>query len=187
MKLMMVLVTIFAVASAVATFIENDYGVNTSWALVYSARWFEAVQVLLGISIVGNVIRHKIYKIKKWPAFIFHVGFLVVLIGSGVTRYYGYEGVMHIRENDIENRMLSSDAFIQIAANKNNTEYYKEEIVYISELGGRKFDISLDVDGKELEVEYKNFIGQAAKTVVEDPNGKPMISFLISTPQGPEE
>ncbi len=187
MKLMMVLVTIFAVASGVATFIENDHGVNTSWALVYSSRWFELVQILLGVSIIGNIIKYKTYKMKKWPVFIFHIGFFVILVGSGITRYYGYEGVMHIRENDTENRMLSSDAFIQIEANKNNKEYYKEEIVYISELGGRKFDISLDVDGKELEVKYKNFIGSAAKTAVEDPNGRPMISFVISTPQGPEE
>ncbi|MEN8146735.1 MAG: cytochrome c biogenesis protein CcsA [Campylobacterota bacterium] len=187
MKLMMLLILLFAIASGVATFIENDHGINTSWALVYSSRWFEAIQVLLGISIIGNIFKYKMYKMKKWPVFIFHVGFLVVLLGSGITRYYGHEGVMHIREGASEHRMLSSDAFLQISAKKNGKEYYDEEIVYISELGGRKFNNSLDVDGKEVVVEYKDFIGKAVKTVAEDPAGKPIVEFVIATPQGPEK
>ncbi len=187
MKLMAVLVLIFAAASGIATFIENDYGANTSWALVYSSRWFEAIQIILGISIIGNIIKFKIYKKNKWPTLIFHVGFLVILLGSGITRYYGYEGVMHIREGATVNNMLSSDAFLQITANKNGQEFYKEDIVYISELGGQKFNETLDVDGKELRVKYKDFIGKAAKTAVADEKGVPIAVFVIPTPQGPEK
>ena len=187
MKLMVVLILIFAAASGIATFIENDHGVNTSWALVYSSTWFEAIQILLGISIIGNIFKYKTYKKKKWPVLIFHVGFLVVLLGSGITRYYGYEGMMHIREGQSANTMLSSDAFLQINAKKDSKEYYEDDIVYVSELGGDKFKNSLDVDGKELVVEYKDFIGKAAKTAVEDVNGVPIIVFVIPTPQGPEK
>ena len=187
MKLMMTLIFIFALASAVGTFIENDYGVNTSWALIYTSRWFEAVQVLLGISIIGNIFRYKMFQKKKIPTLIFHLGFLVVLIGSGVTRYYGYEGVMHIREGDTENRMLSSDAFLQINAKKESQEFYREDIIYMSELGGRNFSNTLEVNGKNLTVTYKKFIGKAAKTAVEDPNGVPIAVFVIPTPQGPEK
>ncbi len=187
MQLMVVLVAIFAVASGVATFIENDHGVNTSWALVYSATWFEVVQVLLGISIIGNILKYKTYRVKKLPSFIFHFGFLVILIGSGITRYYGYEGVMHIREHTTEHRMLSSDAYIQVTAKKGNEEHYTEDIVYVSELGGKKFDMTMDIDGKPLRVKYKDFIGKAVKTAVEDPSGVPIIAFVVTTPQGPEK
>lgn len=187
MKLMVTLILLFAVASAVGTFVENDYGVNTSWALIYSSRWFEAIQVLLGVNLLGNIIRFKLYTKKKMPTFIFHVGFLVILIGSGVTRYYGYEGIMHIRENATENRMLSSDAFLQINAKKASQDFYREDIVYVSELGGRDFSNTLKVDGKDLVVTYKKFINKAAKTAVEDPNGVPIVVFVIPTPQGPEK
>ncbi|MCK4738269.1 MAG: hypothetical protein KAT10_06865, partial [Sulfurimonas sp.] len=187
MKLMVTLILIFAIASAVGTFIENDYGVNTSWALIYTSRWFEAVQILLGISIVGNIFRYKMIQKKKIPVLLFHIGFLVVLIGSGITRYYGHEGVMHIREGATEHRMLSSDAFLQIGAKKGSKEFYTDDVIYMSELGGREFDNSLDVDGKELSVTYKNFIGKAVKTLVENPNGTPMVEFLVNTPQGPEK
>ena len=186
MKLMVVLVLLFAIASGVATFIENDHGVNTSWALVYSSRWFEAIQVLLGISIIGNIFRYKMYQKKKIPVLIFHVAFLFILVGSGITRYFGYEGVMHIREGAMQNQMISSDAYMQVTAKKDTQEYHLEEVVYISELGGKKFHYSMKVDGKELEVSYKDFIGKAVKTAVEDANGEPLVSFVISTPQGPD-
>ena len=187
MKLMLLLIFLFASASGVATFIENDHGVNTSWALVYSSSWFELIQILLGVSIVGNIFRYKMYKLKKLPVLIFHVAFLFVLIGSGITRYYGHEGVMHIREGATENRMLSSDAFLQVGANKNARKYYEEEIVYVSELGGKKFETTLDIDGKEATVKYKKFIKKAVKTAVENKNGVPIVSFVITTPQGPEK
>ena len=187
MKLMVTLILIFATASAVGTFVENDYGVNTSWALIYASRWFEAVQVLLGISLIGNIIKFKLYKKKKLPTFIFHVGFLVVLIGSGITRYYGYEGVMHIREDSAVNKMLSSDAFVQVSVNKAEKEFYSEEIAYVSELGGREFKQTLDIDGKELVVKYKDYMSKAVKTAVESPEGEPLAVFVIPTPQGPEK
>ncbi|WP_310442072.1 cytochrome c biogenesis protein CcsA [Sulfurimonas sp.] len=186
MKLMAVLILIFGAASAVGTFIENDYGVNTSWAVVYASRWFEVVQVLLGISIVGNIFRYNMMSKKKIPVLIFHVGFLVILLGAGITRYYGYEGVMAIREGATEHRMISSDAFLQIEAKKGEKEFIKHEPVFVSELGGRDFKESLDVDGKKLVVTYKDFIGKAIKTVVEDPKGKPVAGLIIMTPQGPE-
>ena len=128
MKLMVTLILMFAAASGVATFIENDHGINTSWALVYSTRWFEAIQVLLAISIVGNIFKYKMIQVKKIPVLIFHISFLVILIGSAITRYYGYEGVMHIRENKIENRMLSSDALLQISAQKDGHKYMKKKL-----------------------------------------------------------
>ena len=186
MKLMAVLILIFGAASAVGTFIENDYGVNTSWAVVYASRWFEVVQVLLGISIVGNIFRYNMMSKKKIPVLIFHVGFLVILLGAGITRYYGYEGMMNIREGATEHRMISSDAFLQIEAKKGEKEFIKHEPVFVSELGGRDFKESLDVDGKKLVVTYKDFIGKAIKTVVEDPKGKPVAGLIIMTPQGPE-
>lgn len=187
MKLMVVLILVFGAASAVGTFIENDYGVNTSWAVVYASRWFEVVQILLGISIIGNIFRYNMISKKKIPVLIFHAGFLVILLGAGITRYYGYEGMMNIREGSTEHRMLSSDAFLQIEAKKGDKEFIKHEVVYVSELGGRDFSESLDIEGKELVVTYKDFIGKAIKTVVEDPKGKAIVELVVMTPQGPEK
>ncbi|MCK9454475.1 cytochrome c biogenesis protein CcsA [Sulfurimonas sp.] len=187
MKLMAVLILLFGAASGVGTFIENDYGVNASWAVVYASRWFEVIQILLGISILGNIFKYKMIQKKKIPVLIFHLGFIVILLGAGITRYWGYEGVMSIREGTTEHRMLSSDAFLQIEAKKGSKEFAKHKVVYVSELGGRSFSESLDIDDKELKVAYKGFIAKAIKTVVEDPNGEPIAGLVVMAPQGPEK
>ncbi len=188
MKTMVILTIIFAISIAVATFIENDYGTETSWALVYGAKWFEALQILLAINLIGNIFRFKLYKPKKLPAFIFHTGFLIILLGSGLTRYLGYEGVMHIRNGESENRMLSADSFVQITAtDAGGKSVHKEKKIFLSALGGNGFDETLQIDGKTLHVKYKDFIKDAIQTAVEDPNGKPIIVYTVVTPSGPEK
>jgi cytochrome c-type biogenesis protein CcsB len=94
---------------------------------------------------------------------------------------------MHIREGATVNKMLSSDALLQVKATKGSKEFSSEEIVYMSELGGREFEESLNIDGKELTVEYKGYMKNAVKTAVEDPEGNPVAVFVIPTPQGPEK
>ncbi len=186
MKLMIVLVAIYAVAIAAATFIENDYGTETAWALVFKTRWFELLQIVLALNLIGNIVKYKIYKPKKLPSLIFHLGFIVVLIGAAMTRYIGYEGVMHIREGMSENRMLSSEAFLQTKAVKGNLQYINEKPIFLSAAGGNGFEQVTDIDGKELTVTFKDYIKNAKKAVVDDPNGKPAISFIVTTPSGPE-
>lgn len=187
MPFMVALLLFFGIASGVATFIENDYGVETSWALVYGARWFEAVQVLLGIGIVANIIRFRLYTLKKMPVFVFHAAFLMILLGAGITRYAGYEGMIHIREGETENRMLSSDAFLQIDAIQKDKKHHLEKQIYAAGLDEGDLEEKLDINGKPLTVRFKSFIKKAAKTAVEDPAGKPIVMFVIPTPSGPEK
>ena len=190
MKLMFALVLLFAVSIAAGTFIENDYGAETAWALIYGARWFEVLHLLLAINLVGNILRFKIYQRKKLPTFIFHLSFLVILLGAAITRYAGYEGVLHIREGQSEYRMLSSDSFLQMAATKGGEHVEQDEIVRISSmpgLAGERFCHSMEIGGKTLEVRYKGMIKEAVKTAVEDPNGAPIVAFVIPTNQGPEK
>ncbi len=187
MKMMVFLILVFALSCAVATFIENDHGIETSWALVYGSAWFELIQILLGVTLVANIFKFKLYKRKKIPALIFHVGFFVVLLGSGLTRYLGHEGVLHIREGEAENRMLSADALMQVQAKSGVESVYSEKKLFISAIGGNSFSQSFSVDGKDVDIVYKDYIKDAHKTAVESANGEPMVSLVVTTPYGPEE
>ena len=97
MKSAIILLVFFGLFSGVATFIENDFGVETSWALIYTSWWFELLQVALGLILINNIIRYKLYTLDKLPSFIFHLSFIFILIGSGMTRYFGFEGTLHVR------------------------------------------------------------------------------------------
>ena len=112
---MTVLLLLFATGIGIATFIENDHGTESAKVLVYNALWFEIVLVLLAINLVYNIFKYKLYGLKKLPVFLFHLGFLVIILGAAVTRYIGYEGTMHIREGETSNSMSSYNTYFYVS------------------------------------------------------------------------
>jgi len=95
-RLMAVLFFVFAIAMGVATFIENDFGTQTAKALIYNAWWFELIMLFFVINFFGNIFRYKLYKKEKWSVLMFHISFLFILIGAGVTRYISFEGKLEL-------------------------------------------------------------------------------------------
>jgi hypothetical protein len=82
-----ILFAVFAVAMAMATFVENDYGSASAYSTVYNTWWFELILLLLAVNLVGQMIIFKLYKKEKLPVFLFHLSFVVMIIGAGITRY----------------------------------------------------------------------------------------------------
>lgn len=184
MKTMLLLTFIFAASSAVATFIENDFGTETAWAVVYGTRWFEVVMILLAINLIGNIFRYKMYRREKWTALLFHSGFLVILIGAAVSRYMGYEGTMHIRENMTQNQITSSESYIQVKAKKADQKSYAEKMVRMSKIGGNNFEITGTLDHKPFTVRFKSYLPNAHKTIEPDPNGIAMANLVVVAGKG---
>ena len=90
--MMGILFILFAAAMAVATFIENDYGSPVAYNLVYNARWFELILLLLAVNLVGRLIILKLYRKEKIAVFLFHISFILMIAGAAITRYLGWEG-----------------------------------------------------------------------------------------------
>lgn len=124
-KTTLILLAILAIGAGVATFIENDYGTSTSRVLVYNHWWYEAILILTTINLIGIIIKKKMWNQKA--KFLFHSSFVIILIGAGVTRYVGYEGIMQIREGQTQNLMNSLEPYLQInIKEKNGASYYKD-------------------------------------------------------------
>ena len=111
MKFATFLILIMAFSSGYATFIENDFGSSTSKALIYNAWWFELIMILLSISLTINIFKHNLFRKEKLATLMFHLSFIIIIIGAGITRYTGYEGMMRIKEGDKSNTFLSDDLY----------------------------------------------------------------------------
>ena len=94
MQLMTMLILLFAFSIGYATFIENDFGRTSAKALIYNAWWFEMILVLLTYNLINNVIKHRLFRMEKIASLTFHLSFILILIGAGITRYISYEGMM---------------------------------------------------------------------------------------------
>jgi hypothetical protein len=115
LKLSVVLLVIFAVAIAKATFLESQYGAVGARDLVYNARWFEAVLVLLIVNLTLVLFERAPYRPRQYGAVLVHVAIIWILVAAGITRYFGYEGVMPIREGRSADFMYSREPHVQLA------------------------------------------------------------------------
>ena len=176
------LLLVMAFSMGIATFIENSYGTEAAQGLIYKSLWFELVLVLLAINLAVNFVRHRMYTRQRLSVGIFHISFIFILIGAGITRYISFEGVMHIREGQSSDFILSSEDYLTIK-NGNQTV---SDVVLFSELTPHEFDENLAVEGRKVRVKSVGFIKNAVRTVKEDPSGEAMIDFVISQGQGRE-
>lgn len=91
---------LFALVCGIATFVENAHSTEIAKAAVYNTKWFELILLIAGLSLLYNIKIFKLYSLKKLPIGIFHLGFFIMIIGAGITRYVGQEGKVHIREGE---------------------------------------------------------------------------------------
>ena len=106
MTSMGVLLLSFAASIGVATFIENDFGTSAARVLVYNATWFDILLALLAANLVANIFREKMYRKGRFGMLLFHVAFLVILLGAAITRFVSFEGMLHLRNGHTSNTIV---------------------------------------------------------------------------------
>jgi cytochrome c-type biogenesis protein CcsB len=107
-KTMLFLLIALALGAAVATFVENDFGGASARAYVYNTWWYELLLVMSALNIALVLVRTKMY-LPHLSKFTFHAALILILIGSGLTRYLGIEGIMKIREGSKVDFMISNE------------------------------------------------------------------------------
>lgn len=165
------LLMIFAIAIAYATFIENDYGTATAQALIYQSWWFELLLLLGAVNLAGSVFKYKLVNRKKWAILLFHLAFIAIIIGAGVTRYVGFEGNMHIREGESNNQIVSTESYITLKANVNGQEKTTRTRVKFTPNTNNRYAETIEIAGKTVTVENELFVPNAAETRMPDANG----------------
>lgn len=178
---------LFAAAIGIATFVENDFGTSAAQKVIFKSWWFELLLLLFGITIVVNIFKFRMITQKKWPLLLFHSAIIIIFIGAGVTRYFGFEGVMHIRENDASNSFLSSNTFLKFHVAKDNETYDFDEPVLFASLGNNSWEESYLVNGDLIEVKVKEFIPNPKQILGESIDGKPTLQIVIAGANGREE
>ncbi len=180
MKIAVLVLFMFGAIVGGATFIENDYGTQTAQALIYNARWFELFLLYFILLLLYNMSKYKSYK-SKVSVFIFHGAFLVIAIGAALTRYVGYEGVMHIREGHSSSSMMSSQKVLKIQVGEGEERINYEQNILFSSMGENSFSKSWEVDGKEVSFDLVNYLPAAEQSLVPDAvNGKKILELMVA-------
>lgn len=148
-----ILLVVYAVAMAVATFVENSYGTPVARKWFYQSPWFLLVEFLLAVNFIWLVVKQKMLLRRQWGSLMFHSAFAVILAGAGITHFFSFEGVMHIREGERADYILMADG-----TQKKNVPFE----VYLKDFRLERYpgshspssyesDVILKVDGQEHE------------------------------------
>jgi cytochrome c-type biogenesis protein CcsB len=100
-----VLLLIYAIALAVATFIEKYYGTHVAKMLVYYSPIFFLLQFCMIVNLIAIVIERRLFKTRKWGFLALHFAFVVILFGALISYLFSIEGTLHLREGEKDNKM----------------------------------------------------------------------------------
>ena len=109
-----ILFIVFSLAMGIGTFVESYYSTDTAKILIYNAKWFEIIMLIFVVNFAYNIKRYNLLKFNKWPVLMLHISWILIIVGAGVTRYIGYEGIMPIRENTSSNSYLSEKTYLTV-------------------------------------------------------------------------
>ena len=160
-KLMAILFIAFAIAMAVGTFVENDYDTDTARIWVYNTWWFEAIMVLFVVNFIGNISRYRLLKRENWALLVLHLSWVFIIIGAGVTRYFGNEGMISLREGETTNTYLSDRTYITAMVDGNYQgaplRKKKQKEVLFSTHTSNHYKWTSDFKGKSFSITCKSF------------------------------
>lgn len=189
-RLTAVLFIVYAIAMAAGTFMDADsQSPPTPYTreLIYNAWWFEAIMLLFVINFVGNIFRYNLHKRKMWASLMLHLSLILVIVGAFVTRYIGFEGVMHIREGQTENSILSDETFLDVFIDGDymvdgapQRRKVKPKKLRLSEKLNNNFTVNTDYKGEPVTIKYKNYIKGASEGLVAAEDGAEYLKIVES-------
>ncbi len=96
--LAVVLLMLLLLAMASATAFESTHGMQASQALFYKALWFQSLLALIGLNMLAAVLARFPISRRQIPLVIVHGAIVTILLGAWVTKRWGIDGQLAIRE-----------------------------------------------------------------------------------------
>lgn len=166
-KTVFILLSILAIGAACGTFIENDFGTQRARELVYDTIWYEAILFLSSLVLLFIIHKTKMYKVKA--RFVFHIAFVVILIGAALTRYLAIQGTITIPEGNKSDTFISNSGdtlklpfdiqlndFILVRyPGSKSPSSFASEVTIIDTKNNIKFDQTISMNNTLLYKGYK--------------------------------
>ncbi|NAS29987.1 cytochrome C biogenesis protein [Flavobacteriaceae bacterium R38] len=185
---MAILFIVFATAMAFGTFIETWYGTTTARIWIYNAWWFEVIIIFFAINFTGNIFRYKLLRKEKWAVLLLHISWILIIAGAFVTRYISYEGIMPIREGNVESSFFSEKTYLTVLVdgeiNGQPRRKRLESDIMASEKGmttlfrWRKLPWNDDFNGQDFKISYSGFINGAHESLIPDEAGDTYLKIV---------
>ena len=100
-----VLLLIYALCLAVATFLEKYFGTEVAKNVIYYSPIFFLLQLCLVVNFIVATRKRHLLKRGKWGLMLTHFSFIIILLGALTSFLFGEEGILHLREGETSNQI----------------------------------------------------------------------------------
>lgn len=180
--LMALLFVIFASSMAAGTFIENSYNTNTARIIIYNSWWFELILLLFTINFVCNIGKYKLFRKDKLVILGLHFAFIFIITGAFITRYFGYEGIVSLREGESKQEILSDKAYltaeIETKGSQKRTVLSRPLLLSQKTDYNNDFAIHVNHQNKPVDIIYSRFIMNAKQVFKQDKKGNKYLKIV---------
>lgn len=143
MPLSIFLMVLYAACIGWATFVEKEYGSIVAHDVIYASWWFELLNAWLGLSLFGCMLKSVKYNGFKVSVHTFHFALIVIIMGAGITRYYGFEGNMVLEDGGSSSFIESRDNFLNVLVSNDVGENGTQSDILPLDSFKKGYDISL--------------------------------------------
>jgi cytochrome c-type biogenesis protein CcsB len=186
-RTMTVLLLLFGISMAVATFVENDYDTPTAKTLIYNSTWFEILMLWLIVLFAVNIKTYRLTRREKWPLLAFHLAFIFMFIGGAITRYVSFEGQMPIAENQTTNEIISDLTYFKLNITDGKKTLIYDKYPYMMSyfnakdtkwLFKRTYKQDYQFDSKVISLKTLDYIPLAKDSVQTTESGKKILNIV---------
>lgn len=194
-RTMAVLLFLFGLSMAIATFAENDFDTATAKTLVYNSKWFELLMLWLILIFAANIKTYRLFRWSKWPVLMLHLAFIVMFIGGAVTRYFSFEGQMPIKTGETSNKIISNKTyFILEITDGQKALRYDKNAYSMSHFNGknsawplkRTYKQDYFFGDKKLTLKSLDYVPTAKDSIQETPSGRKILEITTISKNGRE-
>ncbi len=171
------------VAVSVGTVLESMHNAEYAKLALYNATWFNALLSLLGLNVFASMMSRYPWKFYQMGFVMTHIGIIIVLIGSWVTKIYGVDGSLQVQEGQSQNMVTlprlmvgyqfdGSSTLSSVVFDKTLFEKSENQLDFINDKIGHVVKVERFVPFAEIE---KGF------ATSQDTNGPVGISFGLKS------
>ena len=102
-----VLTGLAVVAIAAATVIEDIHGSDTARHLIYGALWFKLLWAAIAVSGAYWLYVRRLW--RRFPVFMLHLSFIIILLGALMTSLTGKKGTLYLRQGIPAKEYINSE------------------------------------------------------------------------------
>ncbi|MEW6236867.1 MAG: cytochrome c biogenesis protein ResB [Candidatus Omnitrophota bacterium] len=114
-KLAIILLLLFAAILGWATFYESSAGTDQAQEYIYKTWWFDLYLFFLGVNVIFSAVSRFPWKKRHTGFVITHIGIVIILLGSVVTRKFGIEGQLILSEGESSNEILVDHTVLAVS------------------------------------------------------------------------